>query len=222
MEKTHSSGFHNGSSKTQISPLTASKHFIVLHETRYFLNSSKSKYVSVGIYFNNNYFTPCVCIGGLKFKNFILLDDGDWTKLLSFKQHISNSMLQSESSKAINLNSCIINFENFKDIRVLKLEDNFANSVYLGDESLTGLWALSDIIQYRLDMLKDLNFDYYFKNILSTTSHFGYDDLVDNIYRKIQPGTSPKNENICIALEFINLPQTLLEGLVQRPYGYYC
>lgn len=222
MENVHSSVSYNANSKPHLYPSTVDKKFIVLHETRYFLNPSRSKYISIGIYFKDNCFNPCVCIGGVKFKNFVLLDDGDWGRFLTFKQQITSSMANFENSESIKLNSCTITFENFNDLTVLKLEDYFANSVYLANESLVGLWNLSEIIQYRLDVLKALNFDRYFKNILSTIPPYVHGNLVDNIYRKIQPANSPLSENVCIALEFVNLHYPFLEDWFQKPYGYFC
>lgn len=192
---------------------------VLLHETRYSLNSSKSKYISVGIIYDNysHCFKPSVWFGGPKFKNSIILDNRDWINMLSFKNIISSN--DGENNKPIVLNSCRISFGSFNDIRVVKLEDNFSNNIYLGDESIHGLWLISDVIQYRLDMIENLSFDTYFKNIMTSLTNFTCDKLVDSVSKKIDSGQ--RSENVCIAKEFIARYPSFLEQLKYKPFGYY-
>lgn len=212
MEPIPSSGFQNNFNN---SPLE--RDCILLHETRYFLNVSKSKYVSVGIFYDNynQCFKPSVWFGGPKFKNCVILDDRDWTNFLKLKKLINST----DNNTPIMLNSCKITFETFNDIRVLKLEDNFSNSIYLGDESVLGLWKISDVVQYRLNMLECLNFDIYLKNILASISNFSGDNLVDSVDKKISSGSL--NENVCIAKEFVARYPSCLEQIKHKPFGYY-
>ena len=194
----------------------------LFYETRYFLNNSKTKSISVGLTYDNssNLFTPSIWFGGSKVKNSIVLYEKDWINLLSYKNVINSS--ENENRNSIMLNSCKISFESFNDIRVLKLEDNYLNCIYLGEESVNGLWLISDVVQYRLNILQSLNFDSYFKNILVTTvSNINYNKLSDCVLRNIDSiSTSSLSENVCIAKEFIAYHSSFLEHIKRRPFGY--
>lgn len=189
-----------------------------LYETRYFINASKSKYISVGIIYDHykNCLKPSVWIGGSRVKNCIVLDDRDWSKFLSHRQVIDNT--ECENKAPILLNLCKVSFESYNGVRVMKLEDNISNFVFLGDESVLGLWLISDVVQYRLNMLQCLNFDCFFKNMLASVGNFNFNTLVDIVNNKLN--SMAINENVCIAKEIVALYPTYLENFKQ-PMGYY-
>lgn len=190
----------------------------LLYETRYFINASKSKYISVGIIYDHykHCLKPCVWIGGSRVKNCVVLDQDDWSKLLSHKQVINST--ECEAKAPILLNLCTISFESFNDVRVMKIEDNSSNIVYLGDESVLGLWLISDVVEYRLNMLQCLNFDSFFKNMVTSVGNFNFNTLVDSVTNKLN--SMPINEKVCIAKEIVVHYPTYLETFKQ-PLGYY-
>lgn len=214
MESTPSSSYH-----TNLNKPSTDRSCILLHETRYFINNSKSKYVSVGLFYDNftHSFKPSVWFGNPKFKNCIVLEERDWANLLEYKQTINSN--DSENTKPIILNSCKISFESFNDVRVLKCEDNFSNYIYLGDESVLGLWLISDVVQYRLHMLQSLNFDSFFKNLLANVTNFNFVNLTSSVNNKLN--SIPLSENACIGKEFVAHYPLLLEQILPRPGGYY-
>lgn len=187
---------------------------IVLNEKKYDLNPSSSKYVSVGIDEN---FDPCVKIGGLKKAYSVLFSELEWKNLLKQQGVITNGLYPNSSDNPVITETFIIKFENINDKRIINIGKG-SEMIYLGYESVYKLWELVPLINYRIDMLKRLDFQGYF-SVIRGSAHKFTGDVPQNVMNFVQYEINPNSENVSIILEMcINYPNMVENKCLENRY----
>lgn len=171
---------------------------VVIGERCYTLNKSKTKFVSVCLSRDFGY-EPCVTISGNK-GNLIVFNEEEWKKLLDYQGIIMNYLCTNDIADPIRTTDFSVNFEQFSSKRVVKIWKNYSY-MYLGFESITKLWDLLKIVQFRLEILKRQKFASYYEVLrqgLQNRNGNIFDSAAEILY-----DTYP-TENICLALELLH------------------
>lgn len=147
-----------------------------LNEKSYPLNKSNSKHVSIGLSVN---LKPSITISGVKQK--VELNEDDWKRFICYQSMLTTYFDGSDSgadSKWVPvIDSFTIEFQNFKNKKLIKLYKDKDVWVYLGVESVTGLWGLINLINVYLSLLHKQTFDIYYSNIINNNKL----SLVENV-----------------------------------------
>ncbi|KAF2903677.1 hypothetical protein ILUMI_02500 [Ignelater luminosus] len=137
--------------------LTEDEESQLIHESHYWLNQSKFKYAAIG-YSPREGMMPIVKIGGLYGKvSFIPKEFEDF---LNFKQKILEYFAQPEDKPAELFEGIEIQFILFKFSPLVDICKG-QNAVLLAKQSLDTLWEITNLISYRLELLKSHNFSTY-------------------------------------------------------------
>lgn len=136
-------------SKTLLAPVT------------YFLNKSKSKWMTVGLESDWN-FQPVIRLMGARGQG-ITLDSETWKDFKRFRDSINKAINTEDVDKSMNINNLQLSFVLIDNRRKI-LKANVGNDVvYLSYESLREIWRLSDVITFRLELLESYNFaEFYY------------------------------------------------------------
>lgn len=178
------------------------------------MNNSKSKYVTVGLSYDFQ-FQPCITLGGNKTFP-IVLSEFDWKELLQYQGLLANYFHSEESFPSEDFSSFTISFEKYNDNKFIKIKNRRGNYVCIGSESLTQLWSIVPLINFRFDSLKKLDFQKYFNTKLSATS-FRNGDICQQILTAAVPtATNNDTENVNTIMELVYLHPTLPE------FGFNC
>ncbi|KAF5298043.1 hypothetical protein FQA39_LY11811 [Lamprigera yunnana] len=133
---------------------------MLLNQTIYYLNKSKSKWISVGLYYPFE-FASVVKIFGRS------------------KQYTFDTMW-----KPRQIGSKILTFEMIEEKKILKIEDMSGNEVYLGWESVSEVWSLESVLRYRLSYSSGSNFKYFYEDVIRAVAEMSGDVKI-NIYNII-------------------------------------
>uniref|UniRef100_A0A6P7G3F6 Uncharacterized protein LOC114337305 n=1 Tax=Diabrotica virgifera virgifera TaxID=50390 RepID=A0A6P7G3F6_DIAVI len=128
---------------------------VFLCERRFFLNPRKSKYVSICISCQLNY-TPCVIISGNK-NDMLVFSEKDWNDFVSNKEIINSLLVTSDSTDLIDIGRFCVEVKQLPHTSVVRMYTG-DSSVRLSFKSVSKLWHLIPIIQYRLELLKHQGF----------------------------------------------------------------
>ncbi|KAK9737885.1 hypothetical protein QE152_g10370 [Popillia japonica] len=123
----------------------------LLGERTFFLNKSRSKWISAGL---STDFEPVIKIAGIK-KQCVAFYEEEWERFLSEICNIDDLRLTSECFDGIT--------------RILKI-DKAGKCVHLSYEGLQELWRLKGVILTRLAFLKSLQFPEFYKNMIEYLS----------------------------------------------------
>ncbi|KAF5289824.1 hypothetical protein FQA39_LY14979 [Lamprigera yunnana] len=101
---------------------------MLLNQTIYYLNKSKSKWISVGLY----YCTSVVKIFG-RSKQYVIFKEEEWIQFHEQRENI-NKYFQTFNTmwKPRQIGSKTLTFEMIEEKKILKIEDMSGNEVYLG------------------------------------------------------------------------------------------
>lgn len=178
------------------------KEFITLNSKQYPLNKSNSKHVSIALACEFG-FQPCIVLGGFK-SDRVIFSEYEWKDFLNFQGVLSNYFYTQQVPEAINAAAFSISFEKFKEVKVLKIQDNRSGCIYLAEESFCTLLMLLPLIEYRVDILKKNKFETYFKDQLkSVKANSG--DVCQQLLNYIYPLPNLGCENISTLMEVLFL-----------------
>ncbi|KAF5284429.1 hypothetical protein FQA39_LY17052 [Lamprigera yunnana] len=160
---------------------------MLLNQTIYYLNKSKSKWISVGLYYPFE-FASVVKIFG-RSKQYVI-----------FKKETFDTMW-----KPRQIGSKTLTFEMMKEKKILKIEDMSGNEVYLGWESVSEVWSLESVLRYRLSYSSGSNFKYFYEDVIRAVAEMSGDVKI-NIYNIINRLSEKSDDNVLYeelgALEF--------------------
>lgn len=180
---------------------------VVVNEKTYHLNKSKSKFVTVGLAYDFG-FQPCITFSGNKSKT-LLLSEYEWKELLQYQGLLTNYFYTQEVTAPLTTSALTISFENYNDVKYIKLEDRHNSYVCFGIESVCQLWMLLPLIEYRLDMLRKQDFQNYFNCKLNIAVNKN-GDIYQQIINVISAASNPDSENVSTMMELLfqhpNLP----------------
>lgn len=191
----------------QEAPSVYNNEFAILNESKFPLNKSKSKHVSVGLSSSFDY-KPSIQLLGNK-NDYIVFNDYEWNVFLSYQGIITNYFYSNNKIDVIDAGQFSIFFETYSGVKVVKLVKNKV-AVYLGYESICKLWELLPLVKYIADKRRRQQFATYF-NVLKCGLRSQAGDKLVNALKTIQPLDNPNSENISTVLELIYLHPNIFE-----------
>ncbi|CAG9771493.1 unnamed protein product [Ceutorhynchus assimilis] len=176
---------------------------ILISETKYFLNKSKSKWISVGFSLERKY-EVVIKLGGIKNNQHVIFNEDQWISFLN-NQGIMLSFVYSNKTgwQAMHGNGFEIHFVYMGDARIIKISQDGGNEVFLAAETISELSNLVNLVKYRYDMLNFEEFSKYY-NILVSDVSLKSGDMMNNLYEIISPSKNPNSANVCCMLELLN------------------
>lgn len=191
---------------------------IIVNQKSYHLNKSKSKHVTVGLAYDFG-FQPCLTFSGNKCKP-VVLNENEWRDLLQFQGILTNFFYSLEKFTTLSTQALTITFEHYNDVKFVKLEDKRNNYICLGIESLSQLWVLIPLIDYRLNFLKKQDFQNYFNSkLINVQGKPG--DLCQQIINSISTVNCPCSENVSTLMELVYQHPNLPEFSSRSDLHYY-
>lgn len=138
-----------------------------------------------------------------------MLNEYEWKDLLQYQGVLTNYFYSPETFATLSTQALTITFENYNEVKYVKFEDKQNNYICFGIESLTQLWLLVPLIDYRLNFLRKQDFQTYFNSkLIIAQGKTG--DLSQQILNSISTVNSPCCENVSTMMELIyqhpNLP----------------
>lgn len=192
---------------------------VVVNEKTYPLNKSKSKFVTVGLAYDFG-FQPSITFSGNKTKT-LQMNEYEWKELLQYQGVLTNYFYTRDVTPPITTSSLNISFENYNDVKYIKLEDRQNSSVCLGIESICQLWMLLPLIEYRLEMLRKQDFQNYFNCKLNIAANKN-GDVCQQIMNVISPTKNPGSENVSTMMELVIQHPNLSDFVQTCNFPYNC
>ncbi|KAF5285663.1 hypothetical protein FQA39_LY16527 [Lamprigera yunnana] len=171
---------------------------LLLNQTIYYLNKSKSKWISVGLYYPFE-FASVVKIFG-RSKQYVIFKEEEWIQFHEQRENINKYFQTFDTMwKPRQIGSKTLTFEMIEEKKILKIEDMSGNEVYLGWESVSEVWSLESVLRYRLSYSSGSNFKYFYEDVISAVAEMSGDVKI-NIYNIINR-LSEKSDDVCCMLE---------------------
>ncbi|KAF5300432.1 hypothetical protein FQA39_LY02231 [Lamprigera yunnana] len=109
---------------------------MLLNQTIYYLNKSKSKWISIGLYYPFE-FASVVKIFG-RFKQYVIFKEEEWIQFHQQRENINKYFQTFDTMwKPRQIGSKTLTFEMIEEKKILKIEDMSGNEVCLGWESVS-------------------------------------------------------------------------------------
>lgn len=182
------------------------QQLILLNQKRYHLNKSCAKYVSIGLSYEDG-FQPCITLNSCKAPP-VVFCEYDWREFLTHRDQMENYFYCSTYFDPICTPGFKISFEQFNDVKCVRVEDKRGYYIWLAMDSLNQLIKLLPLLDYRIDMLKRQDFLKYYQSQLAVARSERGGDIAKTILMKLSPSTNPNLENV----------STMMEILLQYPY----
>lgn len=136
---------------------------VLLNCSTYPLNKSRSKFVSVGLSAHTP-FVPLVQLHGLK-GDWVTFDETEWRLLLENQGVISNYLYTDEGQQQLfSIGSKTLRFHSIGSTRVVTFVKD--SEVCAAFDSICELWELIPLIDSRIRLLKDLQFDQFYGSVV--------------------------------------------------------
>lgn len=191
---------------------------ITVNERKFHLNKSKSKYLGVGLAYELG-FQPCLIFSGNKTRP-VVLSELEWRDLLQFQGLLTNYFYSGETFLPLSTPAFTVSFESYNEVKYIKLEDKHNNYICFGLESISQLWLLLPLIDYRLNILKKQDFQNYFNSKLSIAQSKN-GDICQQILNVIAPANNPGSENVSTMMELVYQHPGLPEFISKCNLQYY-
>ncbi|KAF5298566.1 hypothetical protein FQA39_LY11767 [Lamprigera yunnana] len=173
---------------------------LLLNQTIYYLNKSKSKWISVGLYYPFE-FASVVKIFG-RSKQYVIFKEEEWIQFHEQRENINKYFQTFDTMwKPRQIDSKTLTFEMIEEKKILKIEDMSGNEVYLGWESVSEVWSLESVLRYRLSYSSSSNFKYFYEDVIRAVAEMSGDVKI-NIYNIINR-LSEKSDDVCCMLEVL-------------------
>ncbi|KAF5282910.1 hypothetical protein FQA39_LY17446 [Lamprigera yunnana] len=159
---------------------------MLLNQTIYYLNKSKSKWISV---FGRS-------------KQYVIFKEEEWIQFHEQRENINKYFQTFDTMwKPRQIGSKTLTFEMIEEKKILKIEDMSENEVYLGWESVSEVWSLESVLRYRLSYSSGSNFKYFYEDVIRAVAEMSGDVKI-NIYNIINR-LSEKSDDVCCMLEVL-------------------
>ncbi|KAF5277669.1 hypothetical protein FQA39_LY18450 [Lamprigera yunnana] len=173
---------------------------MLLNQPIYYLNKSKSKWISVGLYYPFE-FASVVKIFG-RSKQYVIFKEEEWIQFHEQRENINKYFQTFDTMwKPKQIGSKTLTFEMIEEKKILKIEDMSGNEVYLGWESVSEIWSLESVLRYRLSYSSGSNFKYFYEDVIRAVAEMSGDVKI-NIYNIINR-LSEKSDDVCCMLEVL-------------------
>ncbi|KAF5275083.1 hypothetical protein FQA39_LY07020 [Lamprigera yunnana] len=165
-----------------------------------YLNKSKSKWISVGLYYPFE-FASVVKIFG-RSKQYVIFKEEEWIQFHEQRENINKYFQTFDTMwKPRQIGSKTLTFEMIEEKKILKIENMSGNEVYLGWESVSEVWSLESVLRYRLSYSSGSNFKYFYEDVIRAVAEMS-GDMKINIYNIINR-LSEKSDDVCCMLEVL-------------------
>ncbi|KAF5270707.1 hypothetical protein FQA39_LY01445 [Lamprigera yunnana] len=153
---------------------------MLLNQTIYYLNKSKSKWISVRLYYAFE-FASVVKIFG-RSKEYVIFKEEEWIQFHEQRENI-NMYFQTYDMmwKPRQIGSKTLTFEIIEEKKILKIENMCGNDVYLSWESVPEVWSLETVFGYRLSYSSASNFKHFYDDVIKAVAEM-LGDATTNIY----------------------------------------
>ncbi|KAF5281338.1 hypothetical protein FQA39_LY17822 [Lamprigera yunnana] len=173
---------------------------MLLNQTIYYLNKSKSKWISVGLYYPFE-FASVVKIFG-RSKQYVIFKEEEWIQFHEQRENINKYFQTFDTMwKPRQIGSKTLTFEMIEEKKILKIEDMSGNKVYLGWKSVSEVWSLESVLRYRLSYSSGNNFKYFYEDVIRAVAEM-LGDVKINIYNIINR-LYEKSDDVCCMLEVL-------------------
>ncbi|KAF5284380.1 hypothetical protein FQA39_LY17055 [Lamprigera yunnana] len=173
---------------------------MLLNQTIYYLNKSKSKWISVGLYYPFE-FASVVKIFG-RSKQYVIFKEEEWIQFHEQRENINKYFQTFDTMwKPRQIGSKTLTFEMIEEKKILKIEDMSGNEIYLGWESVSEVWSLESVLRYRLSYSSGSNFKHFYEDVIRAVAEMSGDVKI-NIYNIINR-LSEKSDDVCCMLEVL-------------------
>ncbi|KAF5273938.1 hypothetical protein FQA39_LY01053 [Lamprigera yunnana] len=175
------------------------------------LNKSKSKWISVGLYYPFE-FASVVKIFG-RSKQYVIFKEEEWIQFHEQRENINKYFQTFDTMwKPRQIGSKTLTFEMIKEKKILKIEDMSGNEVYLGWESVSEVWSLESVLRYRLSYSSGSNFKYFYEGVIRAVAEISGDVKI-NIYNIINR-LSEKSDDVCYKGVNLRLTDSAIREIV--------
>ncbi|KAF5289985.1 hypothetical protein FQA39_LY14920 [Lamprigera yunnana] len=166
---------------------------MLLNQTIYYLNKSKSKWISVGLYYPFE-FASVVKIFG-RSKQYVIFKEEEWIQFHEQRENINKYFQTFDTMwKPRQIGSKTLMFEMIEEKKILKIEDMSGNEVYLGWESVSEVWSLESVLRYRLSYSSGSNFKYSYEDVIRAAAEMSGDVKINinNIINRLSEKSDDK------------------------------
>ncbi|XP_071054857.1 uncharacterized protein [Onthophagus taurus] len=166
-------------------------------ESTYYLNKSRTKWISVGMS-ANLHFDPVIRLMGKG--QCITFTEDEWKNVINSRQLIMNSFVGDLSTPphfVVSGVTCSSQWiENVR--KVLKMERG-SEIFYLAYDSLHELWKLSDLVSSRVEVLNCMEYKNYYDSVIDVVSTM-QGDIKSNI---LVASNGVPSEHLCVTKELL-------------------
>ena len=163
-----------------------------------YLNKSRCKAVITAL---DESFNPMISIVGPNHS--VILNVEEFSKLIGEEGVLLNYFNSGDETwTPIKYEGLELQFQVISGNRVIKMIDGRQNIIYLAQKSLEELYALKPLIYYRLDLLKQQNFQSFYFDVLRGAVRMS-GDVEQNIKAKLS--SMVKNINALSMLEVLHV-----------------
>ncbi|KAF5283625.1 hypothetical protein FQA39_LY17274 [Lamprigera yunnana] len=124
---------------------------------------------------------------------------------LNLIQHYAQDALHEQTCdmmwKLRQIGSKTLTFEMIEEKKILRIEDMCGNEVYLGWESVSEVWSLETVLNYRLSYSSGSNFKHFCDDVIRAVVEISGDVKI-NIYNIVNR-LSEKTDDLCYMLEVL-------------------
>ncbi|KAF5277917.1 hypothetical protein FQA39_LY06069 [Lamprigera yunnana] len=172
---------------------------MLLNQRIYYLNKSKNKWISVGLYHRFE-FASVVKIFG-RSKQYVIFKEEEWIQFREQRENINKYFQICDMMwKPRQISSKLLTFKMIKE-KILRMEDVCKNEVYLGWEFVSEVWSLQTVLSYRLSYSSGSNFKHFYDDVIRAVVKMS-GDVTINIYNIVNR-LSKKSDDVCCMLEIL-------------------
>ncbi|KAF5284536.1 hypothetical protein FQA39_LY17009 [Lamprigera yunnana] len=132
---------------------------MLLNQTIYYLNKSKSKWISVGLYYSFEFVSVMKIFR--RSKQYVRFKEEEWIQFREQRENINKYFQTFDTMwKPRQIGSKTLTFEMIEEKKILKIEDMSGNEVYFGWESMSEVWSLESVLRYRLSYSSEFDADH--------------------------------------------------------------
>ncbi|KAF5294569.1 hypothetical protein FQA39_LY13328 [Lamprigera yunnana] len=153
---------------------------MLLNQRIYYLNNTKSKWISVGLYYHFEFASVVKIFGSSK--QYVIFKEEEWIQFHEQRENINKYFQTCDMMwKPRQIGSKTLTFEMTEEKKILRIEDKCGNKVCLGWESVSEVWSLETVLSYRLSYSSASNLKHFYDDVIRAVAEIS-GDANTNIY----------------------------------------
>ncbi|KAF5281481.1 hypothetical protein FQA39_LY17774 [Lamprigera yunnana] len=166
------------------------------NQTTYNLNKSKSKSISVGLYYLFQFASVVKIFGS--YKQYVVFYEDEWKLFLEQRDDINKDFHTLHMTwRPRQIGSKNFTFEIIGENKVLKIEDINGNGIYLAWEAISEVWNLQSLLTYRLSDPSAANFKHFYDNRITVVATMP-GGVKNNIHYIVDQLSEKSNDVFCM------------------------